>query len=197
MDAQVALTLLSVAGKFLGLSGTVAEYAKDFMLQKDQTSCDKLEAALNACGYTLQRYFETIAKIVPNQELAQEASSSAAFVAQVEVIKNSNDFSDAEKCERLHKLYEEKREYEKIYRQKNIEYNNQKMLQTTVYVALGASVLLITVACSANYMKNGEILPKYVKTTVQGEKSLLERVYSGIFDKKTNRALPNKSSDRK
>lgn len=87
----------------------IAVQIADFLKTKSQDDYKRLEASLQAYGYTVEQFFAHY----DNESYVRSYRETPALDAIINIIVNSEEFSDAEKCDRLNEVHEQEKEQQK------------------------------------------------------------------------------------
>lgn len=103
MDTKVLLQLLLKKFPELGLKA--AQMFLDYRTDKNKIKEETLRKELELCGLSLEEILEFCSVTENDVELYKQYSHSEVRTAKIKVITESDEFSDAEKCERLDATY--------------------------------------------------------------------------------------------
>lgn len=136
-------TIAGIAGQFMSVTKDLPKQTLEYLNTRSQLAYSKLETTLKAAGYTVTEYFNSLADYSSDIEFIDSFRNVSALAAKIEIIQNSTDMSDAEKCAELDKIFEQQKQQENVA---NDELHKKRKDHLKAVVATGAIIGGVVVA---------------------------------------------------
>lgn len=149
--------IFNMAKSFMPITKEIAVNACDFLKTKSENDYNKLDTSLKATGFTVKTFFDALQDNTNNKDFFNSFRDTSALVAEIEIIKNSTEFSDAEKIERLHTVHkkqmEQQAEADKFLNKQHKNY----FLETCAFICLTVSSITVLKTGSLPTIKSSKI----------------------------------------
>lgn len=131
-------TIAKIAGQFMNVTKDLPKQTLEYLNTRSQLAYSKLETTLKAAGYTVTEYFNSLADHSSDKEFIDSFRNVGALVAKIEIVQNSTEMSDAEKCAELDKILEQQKQQESVA---NGELHKKRQDHLKAVVAIGSTII--------------------------------------------------------
>lgn len=152
----------NVANNLVKIPTEIADQAADYLKTKSQDDYKRLEVSLQAYGFTVEQF----CALFDNESFVRSYRESKALGAKIEIIVNSEEFSDSEKCDRLDKVHEQE-----IAQQKRAESDSTKKT-VIICVCIGATVVVCLSVAALVATRKTQPIVAVVSATAVGAKKI-------------------------
>lgn len=131
-------TIAKIAGQFMNVTKDLPKQTLEYLNTRSQLAYSKLETTLKAAGYTVTAYFNSLADHSSDKEFIDSFRNVGALTAKIEIVQNSTEMSDAEKCAELDKIFEQQKQQESVA---SDELHKKRQDHLKAVVAIGSTII--------------------------------------------------------
>lgn len=132
MDAMNKLEILKAMGKIVNVTPNLIKQTFGYLQTREKTAYDRLELTLKTMGYTISEYFKSMSDASNDEKFIESFRNVSSLAAQIEIVKNSTQFSDEEKYAKLNEIFEKQAAQQKAAQKELAEIHKKKIQMVTV-----------------------------------------------------------------